>query len=60
MRPLVIEPGFIRNAEGSALVTAGGTRVVVTASVEDRVPPFLKDQRRGWITWVRNAPSRHE
>jgi ribonuclease PH len=50
IRPLVIEPGFIGHAEGSVLVTAGRTRVVVTASVEDRVPMHLKDKKQGWVT----------
>ena len=50
MRPVAIEPGAARHAEGSALITLGHTRVLCTASVEDRVPPFLKGSGSGWIT----------
>jgi ribonuclease PH len=42
--------GFQRHAEGSALVEFGATRVLCSASVEDRVPPFLKGQAQGWVT----------
>jgi ribonuclease PH len=45
-----IRPGFVRHAEGSVLIEMGGTRVVCTASVEERVPPFLKDTGKGWVT----------
>ena len=44
------EPGFTRHAEGSCLVSFGDTRVLVTASVEDRVPPFLRGKGQGWVT----------
>jgi ribonuclease PH len=44
------ERGFQRHAEGSVLVEFGGTRVLCSASVEDRVPAFLKGQGKGWIT----------
>ncbi|MXV45022.1 ribonuclease PH [Saccharibacter sp. 17.LH.SD] len=50
LRPLSIEPGFSHHAEGSVLIRAGGTEVLCTASVETRVPPFLRGQGQGWIT----------
>jgi ribonuclease PH len=50
MRELSFEPGFTRHAEGSCLVSFGDTRVLVTASVEDRVPPFLRGKGQGWVT----------
>jgi ribonuclease PH len=50
MRTVELAPGYIRHAEGSVLVQFGGTRVLCTASVEDRVPPFLKGQQQGWVT----------
>ena len=50
MRELGFEPGFTKHAEGSCLVSFGDTRVLVTASVEDRVPPFLRGKGQGWVT----------
>ena len=50
MRPARITPDFISNAEGSALIEIGNTRVICTASVEDGVPQFLKGQGKGWVT----------
>jgi ribonuclease PH len=50
LRPVSIETGPIRHAEGSALISLGDTRVLCVASVEDRVPPFLKGSGSGWIT----------
>src|SRR5918994_2643276 len=50
MRELAFEPGFTRHAEGSCLVSFGDTRVLVTASVEDKVPPFLRGKGEGWVT----------
>ena len=50
MRPLSIEIGAQRNAEGSALIAIGATRVICAASVEERVPPFLKGSGSGWVT----------
>ena len=50
LRPVKIVPSFLKHAEGSALIEMGATRVVCTASVEARVPPFLKDSGRGWVT----------
>ncbi len=50
MRAVKITRGFIGTAEGSVLMELGNTRVICTASIEEKVPPFLKDQNRGWIT----------
>jgi len=50
LRPLKITPDFITSAEGSVLIEAGRTRVIVTASVEDGVPSFLKGAGKGWVT----------
>ncbi len=50
LRPIVITPHFTKHAEGSVLVEFGDTRVICTASIEDRVPPFLKGKGSGWIT----------
>ena len=50
MRPAKISPGFLVHAEGSVLIEVGRTRVVCTASVEDRVPPFLRNTGKGWVT----------
>ena len=50
MRPITMEPGFTRHAEGSCLVSFGDTRVLVTASVEDRLPPWLRGKGKGWVT----------
>lgn len=50
LRPLTITPGFIKHAEGSALVECGETKIICTASVEDRVPVFLRGNGQGWIT----------
>jgi ribonuclease PH len=50
LRPLKIERGVMRHAEGSALVSMGNTRVICTASIEDRVPPWLRGQAKGWVT----------
>src|SRR5687768_14777489 len=50
MREVSFEPGFTRHAEGSCLVSFGDTRVLVTASLEDRVPPFLRGKGQGWVT----------
>ncbi|HEX5535779.1 MAG TPA: ribonuclease PH [Sphingobium sp.] len=50
MRSISIEPGFTRHAEGSCLVSFGDTRVLCTASVEERVPPFLRGKGEGWVT----------
>ena len=50
LRPVRIQRGFTRHAEGSVLVEFGDTRVLCTASVEERVPPFLRDSGRGWVS----------
>jgi ribonuclease PH len=50
MRAISIEPGFTKHAEGSCLISFGETRVLVTASVEERVPPFLRGKGEGWVT----------
>jgi ribonuclease PH len=50
LRPVSIEPGFMRSATGSALIAAGGTRVICTASVQESVPKWLAGQGRGWLT----------
>jgi ribonuclease PH len=50
MRELKFEPGFTKHAEGSCLVSFGETRVLVTASVEEKVPPFLRGKGQGWVT----------
>jgi len=50
MREISFEPNFTRHAEGSVLVSFGDTRVLVTASVEDKVPPFLRGKGQGWVT----------
>ena len=50
LRHTVITPDFLEQAEGSVLIEAGRTRVICTASVEDRVPPFLRNSGKGWVT----------
>jgi ribonuclease PH len=50
MRAIEIQTGFTKHAEGSVLVSFGDTRVLVTASVEERVPPFLRGKAQGWVT----------
>lgn len=50
LRPLKMEVGTHEYAEGSCLITMGFTKVLITASVEDRVPPFLKGSGTGWVT----------
>ncbi|MGQ9489068.1 MAG: ribonuclease PH [Armatimonadota bacterium] len=50
LRPLRLTRGVMKYAEGSCLIEAGDTRVICTASVEDRVPPFLKGTGTGWVT----------
>jgi len=50
IRPVKITRDFIKYAEGSVLMEMGGTKVICTASVEEKVPPFLKDKGRGWVT----------
>ncbi len=50
MRPISIEVGTTRHAEGSCLIKCGDTHVLCTASVDERVPPFLKNSGLGWVT----------
>ena len=50
LRPIRITRQFTKHAEGSVLVEFGDTRVICTASVEERVPPFLKGKGQGWVT----------
>jgi ribonuclease PH len=50
MRPVSFERGLLRHAEGSCLVKFGDTHVLVTATLEERLPPWLKGQGRGWVT----------
>ncbi|WP_188236531.1 ribonuclease PH [Sphingopyxis sp. LK2115] len=50
MRSIAIETNFTIHAEGSVLVSFGNTRVLVTASVEEKVPPFLRGKGQGWVT----------
>jgi ribonuclease PH len=50
MREIKFQRNFIDTAEGSVLISMGNTRVICAATIEDRVPPFLKDQKRGWVT----------
>ena len=49
-RETIITPNYLMHAEGSVLIQAGNTRVICTASVEDRVPPFLRNTGKGWVT----------
>src|SRR6266576_3091244 len=50
LRPTVIEPGFVRPATGSALISMGETRVICTASAEESVPRWMHGRARGWVT----------
>jgi ribonuclease PH len=50
MRPMRIVPGFTKYAEGSVLIEIGETRVICTASIDERVPMFLRGQGKGWVT----------
>jgi ribonuclease PH len=50
LRPVIIRPGFSKHAEGSVLIEVGDTRVICTASVQEKVPPFLYRSGKGWVT----------
>jgi ribonuclease PH len=50
MRPVTLEPGVAKYAEGSCLARFGDTHVLCTASIEERVPPFLRNTGKGWVT----------
>jgi ribonuclease PH len=50
LRPVSLEPGFSRHAEGSCLVKFGDTHVLCTASIDEKVPPWMRNTGRGWVT----------
>src|SRR3954468_12486346 len=50
LRPVSLTPGFARHAEGSCLIRMGETEVLCTASIEGKVPPFLRNSGQGWVT----------
>ena len=50
MRAISIETGFTKHAEGSVLISCGDTRVLCTASIEERIPPWLRGKGEGWVT----------
>ena len=50
LRKVKIQRNFLETAEGSVLISMGNTKVICTASIEDKVPPFLKDKKKGWVT----------
>src|SRR5271167_4251660 len=50
LRPISLTPGFSRHAEGSCLIRMGNTEVLCAASVEGRVPPFMRNSGQGWVT----------
>ena len=50
LRPVTITPGYLAHAEGSVLIEVGHTKVICAASIEDRVPPFLRGSGKGWVT----------
>jgi len=50
LRPVTIEPGFVRTADGSALISIGETRVICTASVDEEVPRWMRGRGTGWVT----------
>jgi ribonuclease PH len=50
LRPLSITPRYIKSADGSVLIEMGDTKVICTAKLEERVPPFLRNSGKGWIT----------
>ncbi len=50
LRPIVITPGYIKHADGSVLIEMGDTRVICTAKLDERVPGFLRNSGKGWIT----------
>jgi ribonuclease PH len=65
LRRVRIEPGFLPDAEGAALIEMGGTRVICTATVQQEVPPFLRGRGTGWVTaeygmLPRSSPERIE
>lgn len=50
LRPVNMTRGFVKHAEGSVLIEMGDTKVICTATVEEKVPPFLRDKKQGWVT----------
>jgi ribonuclease PH len=50
LRPIHIEANYLMHPEGSVLISVGNTKVICTASIEDRVPPFMRGEGKGWIT----------
>ena len=50
LRPLTITPGYLKTADGSVLIEVGDTKVICTAKLEDRVPQFMRNSGKGWIT----------
>ncbi|RDI44190.1 ribonuclease PH [Falsibacillus pallidus] len=50
LRPVHIEANYLKHPEGSVLITIGDTKVICTASIEERVPPFMRGEGKGWIT----------
>src|ERR1700676_590896 len=50
LRPVSIEPGYLQFPTGSALISLGNTRVICAATIEDRVPPWMRGRGTGWIT----------
>jgi ribonuclease PH len=50
LRPVIVHRSFIKYAEGSVLIEMGATKVICTATIEEKVPPFLRGQNRGWVT----------
>src|SRR5215470_19916434 len=50
LRPLKITPSYLKTADGSVLIEGGDTKVICTAKLEERVPPFLRNSGKGWIT----------
>lgn len=50
MRPVTIETGYMKHPEGSCLIAFGDTKVICTASVEEKVPPFMENSGKGWVT----------
>jgi ribonuclease PH len=50
LRPLAFEPGYLPFADGSVLISLGGTRVICAATIEDRVPPWMRGRGTGWVT----------
>src|SRR6188472_2992638 len=50
LRPVNIQPEYVSTAEGSVLIAVGNTKVICTASIEEKVPPFLRNSGKGWVT----------